>query len=62
MQFQEIKVVFLVFYVAETSVIVGLMDQRECVCCVKSVLSKWLFYINATLVLLLKLLVEKHRC
>lgn len=35
MQFQEIKVAFLVFHVAETSVIVGLMDQRECVCCKK---------------------------
>lgn len=55
MQFQEIKVVFLVFYVAETSVIVGLMDQGEYVFCVKSVLSKCLFYINATVVLLLKL-------
>lgn len=62
MQFQEIKVVFLVFYVTETSVIVGLMDQGEYVFCVKSVLSKCLFYINATVVLLLKLLVDKHRC
>lgn len=35
MQFQEIKVVFLVFYVAETSVIVGLMDQGEYVLCKK---------------------------
>lgn len=62
MQFQEIKVGFFVFYVAETSVIVGLMDQVEYVFCVKCVLSKWLFYINATVVLLLKLLADKHRC
>lgn len=62
MQFQEIKVNFLVYYVDETSVIVGLMDQGEYVFYVKSVLSKCLFYIHAIVVLLLKLLVDKHRC
>lgn len=70
MQFQTIKVVCIKFYMAEASVIMGLMGQSEYVFCEEkcsvfyfSIFKKniMLLYISANVELLRRLPVDKQR-
>lgn len=71
MQFQTIKVVCVKFYMAEISVIMGLMGQSEYVFCggkivyfqyLKKEKRLWLLCISANVGLLLRFPGNKHRC